>query len=106
MFIIDTIEFYCCHIVQNLVPQKKKILSHMIYLKCGHQMSLSTNKSLVKSFVEEVFNNHNISATEKYFTKENPPIGSEGFKQSLSVQFKAFPDIQAKIEYIVAEMTL
>jgi hypothetical protein len=45
-------------------------------------------KALVKSFVEEVFNNHDISATEKYFAKENPPIGSEGFKQSLSAQFK------------------
>ena len=51
-------------------------------------MSLSTYKALVKSFVEEVFNNYDISATEKYFAKENPPIGSEGFKQSLSAQFK------------------
>jgi predicted ester cyclase len=69
-------------------------------------MSLSTNKALVKSYVEEVFNNHNISATEKYFAKENPPIGSKGFKQSLSTQFKAFPNIQAKIEHIVAENDL
>ena len=68
-------------------------------------MSLSTNKALVKSFVE-VFNNHNVSATEKYFAKENPPIGSKGFKQSLSAQFKAFPNIQAKIEHIVAENDL
>jgi steroid delta-isomerase-like uncharacterized protein len=69
-------------------------------------MSLSTNKALVESFIEEVFNNHDISATEKYFAKENPPIGSEGFRQSLSAQFKAFPDIQAKIEHIVAENDL
>ncbi len=61
-------------------------------------MSISTNKVLIKSFVEEVFNNHNISAIEKYLAKENPPMGSEEFKQSLSAQFKAFPDIQAKIE--------
>jgi predicted ester cyclase len=71
-----------------------------------YNMSLSTKKALVKSFVEEVFNNHDISATEKYFAKENPPIGSERFKQSLSAQFKAFPDIQAKIEHIVAENDL
>jgi len=38
-------------------------------------MSLSTNKALVKSFVEDVFNKHDISATEKYFAKENPPTG-------------------------------
>jgi steroid delta-isomerase-like uncharacterized protein len=69
-------------------------------------MSLSTNKALVKSFVEELFNKHDLSATEKYFPKENPPLGSEGFKQSLSAQFKAFPDFQAKIEHIVAENDL
>jgi predicted ester cyclase len=69
-------------------------------------MSLSANKALVKLFVEEVFNNHDISAIEKYFPNENPPLGSEGFKQSLSAQFKAFPDIQAKIEHIVAENDL
>jgi predicted ester cyclase len=69
-------------------------------------MSLSTNKALVKSFVEEVFNNHDINAAEKYFARENPLIGSEGFKQSLSAKFIAFPDIQTKIEHIVAENDL
>jgi predicted ester cyclase len=69
-------------------------------------MSLSTNKALVKSFVEEVFNNHDILAAEKYFARENPLIGNEGFKQSLSAQFNAFPDIQTKIEHIVAENDL
>lgn len=70
-----------------------------------HQMS-STNKALVESFVEDVYNKHDISATEKYFAKENPPPGSEGFKQSLGAQFNAFPDIQAKIEHIVSENDL
>ena len=69
-------------------------------------MSLSTNKALVKSFVEEVFNKHDISAAEKYFAKEQPPIGSEKFKKVLSDQFKAFPDLQTKIEHIVAENDL
>lgn len=32
--------------------------------------------------------------------------GSEEFKKSLSNQFKAFPDIQVKIEHIVAENDL
>jgi predicted ester cyclase len=65
-----------------------------------------TNKALVKSFVEDVFNKHDISATEKYFAKENPSIVSGEFKQSLSALFDAFPDIQAKIEHIVAESDL
>lgn len=68
-------------------------------------MSLSSEKNVIKSFVEEVFNEHNIPASEKYFAKENPPIGlgREGFKKSLNELFTAFPDIQANIEHIVAE---
>ena len=57
-------------------------------------------------FIDDVFNDHNPSAIEKYFDRENPLIGSEGFKQSLSAQFNAFPDIQTKIEHIVAENDL
>ena len=68
-------------------------------------MSASDNKSLIKSFVEEVFNKHNISAAEKYFAN-NSPAGSEGFKQLLSALFQAFPDMQTKIEHIVAENDL
>ena len=69
-------------------------------------MSQSTNKALVKSFVEEVFNNHDISAAEKYFAKEKPLAGREGFKQFLSEFFIAFPDTHANIEHIVAENDL
>ena len=67
-------------------------------------MSLSANKALVKSFVESVFNDHNISAIEKYLADTTQ--GREGFKQSLRAQFKAFPDIHTKIEHIVAENDL
>ncbi|HET6716578.1 MAG TPA: ester cyclase [Nitrososphaeraceae archaeon] len=68
-------------------------------------MSLSNEKNVIKSFIEEVFNKHNMSAAEKYFAKENPSIGqgSEGFKQSLNALFTAFPDIHAEIEHIIAE---
>ena len=65
-------------------------------------MSLSTNKALVKSFVEEVFNKHDLSSIEKYLTEK----GSEGFKQFLSEFFTAFPDIHANIEHVVAENDL
>ncbi len=65
-------------------------------------MSLSTNRALVKSFVEEVFNNHNLSAIEKYLAGQ----GKEGFKQFLSEFFTAFPDVHAVIEHIVAEDSL
>lgn len=66
-------------------------------------MSLSTNNALVKSFVEEVFNNHNLSAIEKYLAAVP---GKEGFKQFLSNFFTAFPDVHADIEHIVAEDNL
>jgi predicted ester cyclase len=70
-------------------------------------MTLSTNKELVESFIEDIFNKHDISATEKYFAKDST-TGSVGlgFKQFLSALFKAFPDMQTKIEHIVAENDL
>ena len=60
------------------------------------------NKVIVESFVEEIFNKHNLSAIVKYLS----PIagkGNEGFKQFLSAFFKAFPDWHAKVELIIAE---
>ena len=72
-------------------------------------MSLSNEKNIIKSFIEEVFNKHNISAAEKYFAKENhSSIGqaSAGFKQSLNALFTAFPDIHAEVEHIVTENDL
>ena len=63
------------------------------------------NKTLVESFIEEIFNKHNLSAIENYM---NPVAGkgSQGFKQFLSAFFKAFPDWCADIERIVAEDNL
>jgi len=60
------------------------------------------NKALIESFVEEIFNKHNLSMIEKYL---NPAAGkgSEGFEQFLSSFFKAFPDWYANVEHIVAE---
>jgi predicted ester cyclase len=68
-------------------------------------MSLSTKKALVKSFVEEVFNNHDISATEKYLAGHRNEEFKQ-FKESLTPFFTAFPDIHANIEHIVAEDNL
>ena len=68
------------------------------------------NKTLIRSFINEIFNEHNPSSNDKYFAKESdevsPPKGnvSEGFKQFISEFFKAFPDWRATIEHIVAEI--
>jgi hypothetical protein len=54
-------------------------------------------KTLIESFVEEIFNKHNLSATENYL---NPVAGkgSREFKEFLSAFFKAFPDWHANLE--------
>jgi steroid delta-isomerase-like uncharacterized protein len=67
------------------------------------------NKTIVRSFIEEIFNKHNLSSVEKYFGKDSvegsPQAGKggEGFKQFLTDFFKAFPDMHTTIEHIVAE---
>ena len=46
-------------------------LSRIYHIKAReHQMTLSTNKELIESFIEDIFNKHDISATEKYFVKD------------------------------------
>jgi hypothetical protein len=56
-------------------------------------VTILTNKALIESFIEDIFNKHDILATEKYFVKDST-TGSEEFKQFLSALFKAFPDMQ------------
>jgi predicted ester cyclase len=70
------------------------------------------NQTLVRSFINEIFNEHNLSSIEKYFGNEtvegSPQAGKsgEGFKLMLTEFFKAFPDWRANIEHIVAENNL
>jgi predicted SnoaL-like aldol condensation-catalyzing enzyme len=70
------------------------------------------NKALVRSFIEEVFNGHNLSAVDKYYTQDliqhNLQIGngSEGFKQYFDPIFEAFPDSHTTIEHMIAEDNL
>jgi predicted ester cyclase len=63
------------------------------------------NKILVESFIEEIFNKHNLSVIENYLTPQAGK-GNEGFKQFLSAFFKAFPDWHTNLEQIVAENNL
>ena len=70
------------------------------------------NKTLMKSFIEEIFNEHNLSSIGKYFGKDSveggPQVGkgSEGFRQFLTDFFNAFPDMHTDIEHMVAENNL
>jgi steroid delta-isomerase-like uncharacterized protein len=100
------LDLLCHHKKAHYCPKcTPRVIQEINYLQthiCVFHMSLSANKALVKSFVEEVFNKHNLSATEKYLTVQ----GIEEFKQFLSTFFTAFPDIHANIEHIVAENSL
>jgi predicted ester cyclase len=70
------------------------------------------NKTLIRSFIDEIFNKHNLSSIENYFGRdsvEGSPqagMGGKGFKQFLTDFLNAFPDWRAKIEHIVAENDL
>lgn len=70
------------------------------------------NKTLIRSFINEIFNEHNLSSVERYFGKDSiegsPQAGKggEGFKHFLTDFFNAFPDWRANIEHIVASCNL
>ncbi len=73
-------------------------------------MSLQENKALVRRFVEEVQNQHNLDALDELFSPDfvdhggmtNPP-NLEGTKGFFTVLFAAFPDIRFTIRQQLAE---
>jgi predicted ester cyclase len=70
------------------------------------------NKDIIRSYIDEIFNKHNLSSIERYFggnSVEGSPQagkGSVGSKQFINEFFQAFPDWRATIEHIVAENDL
>jgi steroid delta-isomerase-like uncharacterized protein len=71
--------------------------------------SLEANKLLIKSFIEQVLNKHNVAAVDKYYAPDliqhSPSMGQgrQGFKEFFTPFFSAFPDVHASIEHILAE---
>lgn len=67
------------------------------------------NKVLVRLAIEEIFNEHNITAVDKYIKEDliqnNTcfPEGREARKQYFGMLFDAFPDLHASIDKMVAE---
>ena len=64
------------------------------------------NKELIKSFIDEVFNKHNIAAIDIYLAAsltDGAGKTPESFKKSLAALFSGFPDIHVNIEHILAE---
>jgi predicted ester cyclase len=67
---------------------------------------LRNNKELIKSFIEEVFNKHDLTAIDKYLVANltnGPGKTPESFKKFLTALFSGFPDLHVNIEHILAE---
>ncbi|MFZ0553904.1 MAG: ester cyclase [Nitrososphaeraceae archaeon] len=82
----------------------------MYDVKCIRQKGNSQeekNKTVIRSFIDEIFNKYDLSSVEKYFGKDSvegsPQAGKagEGFKQFLTEFSKAFPDMHTTTEHIV-----
>jgi steroid delta-isomerase-like uncharacterized protein len=69
------------------------------------------NKALERRIYEEIYNKNNMAAIEQFYATDwvchpslpGMPPGLEGMKQSSTLTSKAFPDMQVKLEDIVAE---
>ena len=74
-------------------------------------MSTEENKAVVRRFLEEVMNNHDLEAIEEFITSSGYVFhasfgdvnGKEGFKQLAAGFITAIPDIYYTIEDLIAE---
>ena len=72
---------------------------------------IEQNKSIVRRFWEEVFNGRKLTLIDEFFTTDwvyhgvagRKLYGPEGLKQFLTTYHNAFPDIQVKVENLIAE---
>ena len=69
------------------------------------------NKAMVRRFWEEAFNGRKLSLIDEIFTADwvyhgvggLKVYGPEGLKQFLTEYYNAFPDMQVKVENLIAE---
>ncbi|MDF3043762.1 MAG: SnoaL-like polyketide cyclase, partial [Thermomicrobiales bacterium] len=72
-------------------------------------MSTEGNKALIREFFEQVWNQGNEEAIDRFIAEDaggNDPdfgMGREGFKKQWRKWRDAFPDIHFEIEVIIAE---
>src|SRR5438067_1187697 len=73
--------------------------------------STEANKTLVRQAIDEMFNQGNPAAVDKYVaadfvehqTMPGLPPGREGLKQMITMMRRAFPDLKFTIEDVIAE---
>jgi steroid delta-isomerase-like uncharacterized protein len=74
-------------------------------------MSSEDNKALIRRFIEEVFNQRNVDAIDRYIaanyvdhvTPPGVPNTREGFKQFIGTFLATFPDFHYTVEDLVAD---
>ena len=74
-------------------------------------MSPEENKAVVRRFVEEVFNQSNLAAVDRFLAAEyrdanalpGQEPGREGAKRAFSLYQEVFPDLRYTIEEMIAE---
>ena len=74
-------------------------------------MSPEENKAVVRRFVEEVFNQGNLAAVDRFLAAEyrdanalpGQEPGREGAKRAFSLYQEVFPDLRYTIEEMIAE---
>jgi steroid delta-isomerase-like uncharacterized protein len=74
-------------------------------------MSPEENKAVVRHFVEEVFNQGNLAAVDRFLAAEyrdanalpGQEPGREGAKRAFSLYQEVFPDLRYTIEEMIAE---
>ena len=71
---------------------------------------LEANKLLIRDYYEEVYNKHQLAASDRFVAKDfiehNPRLPHEGLagtKKFLKIVFAAFSDYHAEIQQLVAE---
>jgi predicted ester cyclase len=75
----------------------------------ANSLEEENNKALVRSAIEEIFNEHNLTAIDKYIKEDliqnntGFPEGREARKQYFGMLFNAFPDLHASIDKMIAE---
>src|SRR5215467_1657424 len=69
-----------------------------------HSLEQSNNKELIKSFIEEVFNKHNLEVIDKYHAAHltnAPGKTAESFKRFLTTPHSSFPDLHVDYYYLL-----
>jgi steroid delta-isomerase-like uncharacterized protein len=74
-------------------------------------MSIEDNKTLVRGFIDALFTDGDLSATDTFlapsFVNHDPPVGvspdAEGMRMAGSMFRKAFPDWHSELHALIAE---